>query len=761
MKRILLLLLLMAFSSSLFAHPPVAPSRWKSKVTRDTTFVLGAGGDTLAILTYNQTTDTTKWRASITAGRPLQIKVDVLDISGDLIKDFAGSNLSVDASGILNASTSAGLWDSTAVVNIDSFFVVGRNADTAMFITMDTLQDTISIDFGQSESQVVRIRNVNRVDSDTVTVNAVPITDFEGTNLSVTAGVLNSTSGARWVNKNDADTIIALGIAAGDTLLLINRNSTNSASLLRPDASSSLRIEVDTVDVTGAGSGRIRIEGLTSGSATLGVSAIAGTPDTILLPSDNSANLEFLMSNGANPAVTTWELLDSTKIADGDLSLDDLALNWELANSTDDTMRWISPGLDTALIIATDDATDDVRIQTGQADDASAMSLSILLDTMIINSVPIIDFEGTNLSVTAGVLNAAGGGAGLWDSTAVVNIDSFYVVGRNNDTAMFIVMDTLQDTISVDFGQSEGQTVRIRNVDRGDIDTLDISGDILTDITTTDVTVTAGALLVVNDGHDHTTTTVSGLLDANMANDALDPDKLVGDAVDNDLVDHDIGGLELDVSGFVDGLYGMASSVTIDIDTKAELEAAISDVADFAEADGDAYTGAHDYVGATFKFPAVNNPTVDTIAEASFDANNFALEFFDGTNSYLTAQQAKFMIIPVDNPDGLTNDSVTILILRAEKFPFGIELIGWGFELGATATAYTVNMEHWTDPNTAVGTETNVDASIATSSGFVAEDDGSFTSGSIAVGSRLVALLPDDDIDKITFWLAFYINDGD
>ena len=40
---------------------------------------------------------------------------------------------------------------------------------------------------------------------------------------------------------------------------------------------------------------------------------------------------------------------------------------------------------------------------------------------------------------------------------------------------------------------------------------------------------------------------------------------------------HEFGGLEANVSGYVNGIYGMASGVTLDIDTSAEVAAAISD----------------------------------------------------------------------------------------------------------------------------------------------------------------------------------------
>lgn len=42
-----------------------------------------------------------------------------------------------------------------------------------------------------------------------------------------------------------------------------------------------------------------------------------------------------------------------------------------------------------------------------------------------------------------------------------------------------------------------------------------------------------------------------------------------------DTIEHEFGGLEADISSYTDGLYGMASGVTLDIDTIAEIETAI------------------------------------------------------------------------------------------------------------------------------------------------------------------------------------------
>src|SRR3990167_7657155 len=66
-----------------------------------------------------------------------------------------------------------------------------------------------------------------------------------------------------------------------------------------------------------------------------------------------------------------------------------------------------------------------------------------------------------------------------------------------------------------------------------------------------------------------------------------DPVALAAFTSSTGVLKHESGGLEVDVSGYTDGLYGQAAGVTIDIDTLAELETAISATNILLEADID------------------------------------------------------------------------------------------------------------------------------------------------------------------------------
>ena len=78
-------------------------------------------------------------------------------------------------------------------------------------------------------------------------------------------------------------------------------------------------------------------------------------------------------------------------------------------------------------------------------------------------------------------------------------------------------------------------------------------------------------------------------------------------------------------------------------DTKAELEAELTDVTDLAEADGDDYTNRHDFGAAEVELPNEAAPTTDAFGEIAGDNNAWAasrgtFQLFDGTaDAYVLA----------------------------------------------------------------------------------------------------------------------------
>jgi hypothetical protein len=75
---------------------------------------------------------------------------------------------------------------------------------------------------------------------------------------------------------------------------------------------------------------------------------------------------------------------------------------------------------------------------------------------------------------------------------------------------------------------------------------------------------------------------------------------------------HEAGGLEADVSGYTNGLYGMLSSVTTDIDTESELETALGGLNIIESGDIDTYAELN---AITSDVTLTHNGLIDTCAE--------------------------------------------------------------------------------------------------------------------------------------------------
>ncbi len=85
-------------------------------------------------------------------------------------------------------------------------------------------------------------------------------------------------------------------------------------------------------------------------------------------------------------------------------------------------------------------------------------------------------------------------------------------------------------------------------------------------------------------------------------------------------IEHEYGGLEADVNAY-SGIVAISGGSTSEVDAKSELETQIADVADFAEADGDTWTGVHDAGGAdSFEIPNGAAITIDASGEIGVDS---------------------------------------------------------------------------------------------------------------------------------------------
>lgn len=221
---------------------------------------------------------------------------------------------------------------------------------------------------------------------------------------------------------------------------------------------------------------------------------------------------------------------------------------------------------------------------------------------------------------------------------------------------------------------------------------------------------------------------------------------------------HEDGGLEADVSGY-SGLVAISGGATSEVDAKSELEAQIADVSDFAMADGDIFTGVHDFGGVTsFEIPNGNNPTVDAAGEVAWDANDYGIQAYDGSASRLIPTVQHFEKTIYDPATIYAADpNVPLIPVESAWAPFGIKLLYVGIKTN-NSSSYSVAFEEWTDP----ATESSDIETVATSTSYEAQDDGTIDDGDIAAGSIIYIGLPSTaGTTFLTIWGTYYIKTGD
>jgi len=204
----------------------------------------------------------------------------------------------------------------------------------------------------------------------------------------------------------------------------------------------------------------------------------------------------------------------------------------------------------------------------------------------------------------------------------------------------------------------------------------------------------------------------------------------------------------------------------IDSFTKANLETQTSDVSDYAEADGDVFTGTHDFGGADdLEIPNGNNPTTDTEGQIAHDTDDAALEIYSTrfSASVLTApEEITLPAVILYEPDEVAgiDDEMPLHHFPAETYPHGVTVRSIHIASSATCTD-PLNFEEWSNNGTAWSNDSTVEA--ITLSGTYTEDDGTLADNAIAADAYLFVDLDDtmDDIAYLVFTVTVTINPGD
>jgi len=158
---------------------------------------------------------------------------------------------------------------------------------------------------------------------------------------------------------------------------------------------------------------------------------------------------------------------------------------------------------------------------------------------------------------------------------------------------------------------------------------------------------------------------------------------------------HEKGGLEADISAY-SGVVAVSWGATSSVNTKALLEAQLSDVADIAEADWDVYTGTHDFWWADdLEIPNSATPTVDTNWQIAIDTT--VTDFSHGIMKYYSGEEIAIIGVPIAELTSPTNGNAILYNSTNDEFELWEPTIDRSIFLdyGSSLTATTDTFTHW------------------------------------------------------------------
>lgn len=226
-------------------------------------------------------------------------------------------------------------------------------------------------------------------------------------------------------------------------------------------------------------------------------------------------------------------------------------------------------------------------------------------------------------------------------------------------------------------------------------------------------------------------------------------------------IEHERGGLEADLNAY-NGLVAITSGATAEVSTKSELEDRISDVANFAEADGDTYTGNANFSGGDLELPQASPGVPDADGEIELDFTDGTVVIQHGSaHAELTASTdvvvgklIKSWSATIFEPDSV-NDVITIKAVNSIEFPHGVVITAVYLGI-ASNTTYTLTIQNFDDFDTINASNGTIDAVTYTADTTGEIIDTSPTYATIAAGQIIMASIPATDVDWIHFEIYYY-----
>ena len=144
-------------------------------------------------------------------------------------------------------------------------------------------------------------------------------------------------------------------------------------------------------------------------------------------------------------------------------------------------------------------------------------------------------------------------------------------------------------------------------------------------------------------------------------------------------------------TGTLTNCDGLPIATGLEIGTKANLESRLSDVADLAEADGDVYTGVHDFGGATsLEIPNSATPTVNANGEIAIDTDMGAA-WDEGIIKYFSTSEMGVVAMPVAHFTSPTDGHIVAYNATNDEFELVAQSGGGDTVIGAQQ--YTIRAD--------------------------------------------------------------------
>jgi len=187
--------------------------------------------------------------------------------------------------------------------------------------------------------------------------------------------------------------------------------------------------------------------------------------------------------------------------------------------------------------------------------------------------------------------------------------------------------------------------------------------------------------------------------------------------------------------------------------TYAEVRTTVTDTT-WDMKNGFAWTGAHDYGGATsFELPNAANPTTDAEGEMAWDSDDDMLEIYNGAISRAlpTVDDKEATIV---NPVDLGFTAVPLFHVSADKYPHGIALLSITWGQSAAGSDTFVLHEYSTDTTWASTIDSSISTARQSKETTIADVD-------IAADAWVFAEIANRDLDWMTVKIVFYTKEGD